>query len=416
MVKQVIATGALFGATAAFGAGFQVLEQGAANIGTSMAGSVTNASGDASAAFWNPSAVFYTQTEVGSLRVDAAMNFILPSFEFEDDGTSYNPLGKNGNNGGNAGDLELIPNFFTVYRFAEDFAFTFSVTAPFGIGTEYDENWIGRFQGVESRVTAYDINPSISWKLFDWLSISAGASAQYLEAKLTQAYYLGGGMETMSKIKGHSWSAGANIGATINYMEGGRIGFSWRTKVSHDLEGDLDIIGVTTMPVNANLVLPQTFNVGIYQRLQGDFRKFAVMFDYSYTCWSSFSALVVNSDATGAPVSYTKEDWKNVSRVAAGVHFHPDTIENLVVRFGVAWDGSPVPNAVRRTVRIPCSDRLWISTGIGYEYENIQLNIGYAYIMFYDDSEIRSTTDNSYISGKYTGHSHVVSAQIGYSW
>ncbi len=417
MVKRIIAIGALFCASASFGAGFQVLEQGANNIGSAMAGATTNASSDASAAFWNPSAVMFTQTKVGDVRVDAAMNFVIPSFEFEDDGRSVNPMGRNGNDGGNAGDLELIPNFFAVYRFAEDFALTFSMTAPFGIGTEYDDNWIGRFQGIESRVTTYDINPSIAWKVFDWLSVSAGASAQWLHAKLTQAVYLGYGMETRSQVTGDSWSAGANIGVTINYMEGGRIGFSWRTKVSHDLTGNLKIAGVGHQAVNANLTLPQTFNVGVYQRLGGDFRNFALMLDYSYTCWSSFESLVINSDATGSPVSYTNEDWKNVSRVAAGVHFYPDSIENLVFRFGVAWDESPVPNSARRTVRIPCSDRIWLTTGVGYEYKGISLSVAYGYIIFYDDSDINAVeAPNNIISGKYTGHSHIVSVQVGYAW
>ena len=47
MIKQTTALCALFGACATFGAGFQVLEQGASNLGTALAGSTANANADA---------------------------------------------------------------------------------------------------------------------------------------------------------------------------------------------------------------------------------------------------------------------------------------------------------------------------------------------------------------------------------
>lgn len=418
MVKRILANSALFCATAAFGAGFQTLEQGAANIGTALAGATANASSDTSAAFWNPSAVVFTQPEIGSLRFDAAANFVIPSFEFENDGNSVNPMGKNnGTSGGNAGRLEFVPNFYSVYRFSEDFAFTFSMTAPFGIGTEYDSDWVGRFQGIKSRITTIDLNPSVAWKVTDWFSVSAGASAQWMHAQLTQATYLGFGRETVTTLTGDSWSAGANLGATINYAEGGRVGFSWRTKVSHDLTGNMKIQNVGASPVAANLVLPQSFNLGWYQRLGGDFHKFAVMVDYAYTCWSSFKNLDILSASSGSIISRTEENWKNTSRVALGTHFYPDTVKGMTVQLGVAWDESPVPDAEHRTVRIPCSDRIWITTGIGYDYENFHFNLAYGYILFYNDSRIDADySPTNKVSGVFVGHSHIVSAQIGYTW
>ena len=65
MIKKAYALCALFGACATFGAGFQVLEQGASNLGSALAGSTVNANADASSAFWNPSASFAMDPEAG---------------------------------------------------------------------------------------------------------------------------------------------------------------------------------------------------------------------------------------------------------------------------------------------------------------------------------------------------------------
>ena len=53
MKKQILTAGALIVASLSFGAGFQTLEQGAANLGTANAGATVNANADASAAFWS---------------------------------------------------------------------------------------------------------------------------------------------------------------------------------------------------------------------------------------------------------------------------------------------------------------------------------------------------------------------------
>ena len=58
----------------AHAAGFQILEQGASNIGSALAGAVTNANNDASAAFWNPSAGFFIE---GKGLLDQGINFIV---------------------------------------------------------------------------------------------------------------------------------------------------------------------------------------------------------------------------------------------------------------------------------------------------------------------------------------------------
>ena len=78
-MKKIFAASALFCAVTAFGSGFQVLEQGASNIGTALAGSTANANNDASAAFWNPSAAIFSGLAVGETQMDSSFTFMIPS-------------------------------------------------------------------------------------------------------------------------------------------------------------------------------------------------------------------------------------------------------------------------------------------------------------------------------------------------
>ena len=79
LAKTVITASALMFGAVAFGAGFQVQEQGASNMGTSMAGAVTNANNDASAAFNNASAFAFSDLEAGKSIASVGMSLVVPT-------------------------------------------------------------------------------------------------------------------------------------------------------------------------------------------------------------------------------------------------------------------------------------------------------------------------------------------------
>ncbi len=399
-LATIAAAAALYGTS--FGAGFQVLEQGASNMGTAMAGAVTNANDDASAAFNNPSAFAFSGLEVGKTMASMGMSFIVPT------------LGLASTNG-NRYDCAVnsyVPNFFFAHQFTEDLAVTLSVTAPFGLESDYEDNFILRGEGLNSYLLTVDVNPSLVYKVNDWLSINGGVSAQYAYCRLTSMPAALGGNEL--KLTGNNWSVGGNIGFTVEYMDGGRFGFHWRSAVQQDLKGTARLGGTEWSSIAASVEMPDTFTFGIYQKLPGYFDNFAVMLDYSYVRWSSFDKLLV----TGLPIgSYEcPENWKDTSRVSFGVHYQPEDFKKWLFRAGVCYDESPVPNSTYRTVRIPCSDRLWYSIGAGYQLaENISIDLAYVYIMTIGNSEIKEPTTNT-DAGHYYGHIHVVSAQINFTF
>lgn len=378
------------------GAGFQVQEQGASNMGTAMAGAVTNANNDATAAFANPSALSFLNKGDKNTVISISGAAVLPTLAYK-------------GNDGTVADCAVnsyVPNFFAAHKFNDRITASVSITAPYGLESKYDKNWQGNAQGIHSYLMTADFNPSVSLKITDWLSVSGGLSAQFAYVKLTQnAPY--------EKMSGDSWGVGGNIGITIQYADEGRIGFSWRSSVHHEFSGDAHsksayapILG--NPDIEAEVDIPHTFTVGVYQRLPDLFDRFAIMADYTYTMWSSFDELKVSGLA--APFS-EKEDWKDTSRISLGLHYYPKFDENMTLRLGAAFDESPVKTA-NRTVRIPCGDRVWFSTGAGYKYGAFTFDAGYSYIMVVGNTDI----NKGEINGHYYGHIHVISAQITYEF
>ncbi len=420
MKKRIIALGALFCAsTYLIGAGFQTLEQGAANMGNANAGATVNSNADASAAFWNPSSGFNVGLKTGETKIDAAVNIVASTFDF----TETDPItGAKKSESGDAGTICPVPNFYVLHQLKEDIMLSLSITAPYALETKYDDNWVGNCAAIKSNVTTIDINPSIAFKVNDWLTISGGVSAQWVHAEFTSMplqhnpYLPNAGK---LRITGDGWGVGGNIGFTVNYAEDGRFGFQWRSEVSHTAKGNSKgsaILGAAGLlgPIEADVTLPHTFTLGWYQRLRGDYQKFALMADYSYTMWSSFKYLTIKKQDGSGNISSVYENWRDTSRISLGMHYY--ATDELTLRLGTAWDQTPIKSSDYRYARIPCTDRIWITAGIGYKWNNWNFDLGYMYIWFYDDPKMSDHHPGlgAPLTGYFEGRAHVASFQVGY--
>ena len=401
MKIQTITIAILAAAGSLLAAGYQIQEQGASNIGTAMAGSVTNANNDASAAYWNPSAIAFSGLEEGETIIDAGLSFVMPTLDFHDTG-SQDPFHPEGSKSASAAPMSEVPNMYAAHRFNESMYATFSFSAPYGLESDYDENWVGRYQGINSYVMTMDLNPSFVYQVNDWLSIGCGLSAQYIYASLSNMLppgVLGGGK---LDISGYGWGIGGNAGFTIKYAEGGKFAFAWRSAVGQDLDGTMRT-GSLSYDISTSITNPDTFTFGIYQKF---LKNFAVMADYTLTRWSVFDKLEIN----GGPIPIKEnENWKDTSRVSLGFHYYPDFLEGATFRIGAAFDETPVSEL--RTVRIPCCDRVWLSTGLGFKYKFVEFDVGYTYIFLIGDGKIDSADYVNRVTGYYDGHIQVVSIQ-----
>ena len=97
--------------------------------------------------------------------------------------------------------------------------------------------------------------------------------------------------------------------------------------------------------------------------------KLALHADIFWTNWSVFESLNPIVDPLIDPALAKDENWDDSLRISIGATYHCS--ESLTLRGGLAFDGSPV-NDSNRTLRIPDADRIWVSIGASYHFnENL---------------------------------------------
>ena len=390
-------------------AGFAIKEQSVTSLGRAFAGSAAVAE-DASTIFFNPAGLTYL--ERGEL--DLGLNYIKPQSEFRNDGSNINnaiPL--TGGNGGDAGSEAFVPNFFLSHPVNDKVTLGLGVTAPFGLVTEYRDDWVGKYLAVKSEMLTVNFNPTIAIKASEKLSLGFGLSAQYIDVKLSKMVDLGGNpnvADARAKLKGDDWGYGINMGLLYQATEQTRIGLAYRSKISNTLEGDgtLKTNTGTTLAdekISAGLDLPETISLAIHHDIND---QWAVMADATWTRWSRFEELLIESD--GILATQKPEDWENSMRYGIGLSYQHN--DKWQFRTGIAYDETPIPNSQRRTARIPGTDRKWVAFGASYHYsDNIVIDAAYAHL-FMDDPRIDESEGVYNLRGDYDASVDIVGLQL----
>src|SRR5438034_7594675 len=257
-------------AGSAFGSAFALQEQNASGLGHAYAGGAAAAE-DVSTIFFNPAGLVRLQTT----QAVVAGNVICFSAKFRDSGSqpaAFQPLG---GTGGEAGTCALVPNLYLGIPFTDKWSFGIGVNVPFGLKTEYDSDWLGRFQAVKSKVETYNVNPVLSWEPTPNWTVGAGVSFQRLNAELTnqvnyaaafaqgvQSAVAGGlvpaaaaptligsaaGLESGAKVKGDDSSWGWNVGVLWQATPQTRIGAAYRSAIKYDVDGNVNFDNPTAL-------------------------------------------------------------------------------------------------------------------------------------------------------------------------
>ena len=397
-------------------AGFALIEQSGSGMGNAFAGGSAIAE-DASTVYFNPAGMTYIE----GTQLVGALHLIKPSAEFNNNGSIAGAGKPLGGTGGDAGDLAFIPNAYFKMDFNDSIKLGIGVNAPFGLKTEYDSGWIGRFQALKSEVKTVNINPALAFKVNDQLSLGFGVSVMWAQATLTRAVNFGAAGEGSVKIKADDWGFGYNLGAIYQVTPDTRIGMAYRSKVDQHLEGDATFnrpIGIPNAgaaadgAINASVSLPENFSFSAFSKLDD---TWDVMGDITWTHWSRFKQLTILR-SSGALLSNTNENWDNSMRYSIGANYHYS--DSIKLRAGLAYDQEAV-NDDFRTARIPGNDRKWLALGANWKASpNSSVDVGYAHL-FISDANIndgRSGAANGTLKGTYDGSVDILSMQYTHNF
>ena len=392
---------------AANAAGFGLAEQSGSGLGNAFAGASSIAE-DASTIFANPAGMTYIE----GTQAAGVLHLIKPSAEFNNQGSQSGTARPLGNEGGDAGDLAFVPNFYFMTTLANNVKLGLGVNAPFGLQTEYNSDWLGRFQAVKSELKTININPAIAFKANEQLSLGFGLSAMWAQAELTNAVNFGPFGEGFGKVKGDDWGFGFNLGAIYQATNDTRIGVAYRSKIEQHLEGDVKFKRPAGLPapfvaasqnsdVKADLTLPETFSISAFSRLND---TWDLMGDITWTRWSQFEELAIYRDS-GTLLTKTTENWDNTMRYSIGVNYHYS--DAIKLRAGLAYDEEAISNQYR-TARIPGNDRKWLAFGAAWQATaSTKLDVGYAHLFIsdtdIDDNQAAPVAPSPFGKGKVRG-------------
>jgi long-chain fatty acid transport protein len=402
--------------------GFQLMEQNASGLGNAYAGQAAAAE-NASTIFFNPAGM----TRLPGRQVSGAINLIRPSSEFTNSGGSTAPGGlpSPGGNGGDIGDWAAVPNAYMSWQIDPKWWVGVGVSVPFGLATEYDRGWVGRFQSQKAEIKTIDINPSIAYKVNDVVSLGAGISFQHAEVEVNRSSFIG--VEALSKLEMDDNNFGFNLGAMFNLSPATRIGLAYRSAIKHDLQGTATVtgipgIGTAATPISATAKVPDTLTWGISHQMDP---KWQLLGDVTLTRWSTIKQVPVVAGSTwafgaaGSQVARFDFEFKDTYRIGVGANYQMR--DDFMLKLGVAYDKSPVTDQ-HRLATLPDNDRTWLAIGGKYQAsKQLTLDFGYAYL-FVKDAPINrpgglGVGGQGNVIGNYSDPSvHIISAQATYSF
>src|SRR5262249_45418465 len=182
MRRAVVAIVLAAASAPAWAAFFQLAAQSAEGRGNAFAGGAAIAE-DASTVWYNPAGM----TRLNGPQLIVGGSYIRPSFDANVVSAS-NVFGSTiGGGGGDAGANAFVPNLYTTYPLSKRLTLGAALNAPFGLVTDYESSWAGRYHALRSDIKTINFNFAGAFKFNDALSVGVGVNRQRLQAELTQA-------------------------------------------------------------------------------------------------------------------------------------------------------------------------------------------------------------------------------------
>jgi long-chain fatty acid transport protein len=196
-------------------------------------------------------------------------------------------------------------------------------------------------------------------------------------------------------IEDSAW--GWNIGGLFTLSPSTKIGVSYRSRIKYQTHGDVDLASDGTAggnamtqglindgrqsDVTADLTVPDTFIMSVAQKLS---EKWEMLGDVSWTGWSSIPKVDImrsSGSRNGQNAQTLDTDFRDTWRVALGANYKYNDAWKL--KYGVAYDQTPVKAAATRLVSLPDADRVWFSFGTQWspsKASRLDLGVSYIYV------------------------------------
>ncbi|SEM13474.1 long-chain fatty acid transport protein [Pseudoxanthomonas sp. GM95] len=432
-------TGALVSGHA-HAAAFQLKENSAKAQGRAFAGSAS-APGDTAVVVNNPAAMRLLEGR----QLEFGVSAISFGADFKGSGRYVGPTGAgtgtaiSGGDGGDAGTIAAVPAIYFTTPISDNMHLGASLTVPYGFKTEYDRDWVGRYQGIKTELQAIDAGLSFSYDVNPWVSFGASVFAERLDVDLSNAIDFGtalyaqrvpgfapGSADGYSRIKGDSTEVGFTLGGLFSIDENTHIGLTYRSQVDHkidngkayfDVPGQAAAVLAVAAPGQyvdtdgkAKIILPATATAS-FTHIVND--QWTVMADVTRTAWSKFDKVTVDF-ASAQPDTTLAFNYRDTTFVSIGADYKVS--DALTFRGGLAYDQTPTQSEYR-DVRVPDTTRKWLSLGLTWTPSaSSEWNVGYTHLFTTDPTVNETSVTASTLAGSFDVTGDILAGSYTYKF
>jgi long-chain fatty acid transport protein len=326
--------------------------------------------------------------------------------------------------------LAVVPFAYMSTPLDDRFSIGLGLYAPSGLINEYESTFQGRYQGSYSSTKEVTLQPTIAYRINDYVSIGGGPTINHFDAKL-QNYLatgaLNNGQDTRVTIKGDDTAIGYNVGLLVDLSDATSWGINYHSKVSYHLKGHTEVSGSpSVIPLDGkydnkiDITMPESVDTSITHHFNSRWTG------YLGTTWKRWSRLkkieAINSDVSALGQSAGLErvgeplNWHDTWSTAVGASFQLN--QQWLLRAGYAYDPSPISNA-DRSVRVPVGNRQVVTLGGAY-LPSPDLTIDFAYGYLWESKASVNQPNNSGLqpeySANYENSANIFSVQATYRY
>lgn len=231
------------------------------------------------------------------------------------------------------------------------------INNQFGSSSSFEDDWEGRFIVQNISLKTFSFQPTVAYKIHDFISIGAGFVITTGNFAYEKAVPLGSADTDYGKARltGSGITYGFNAGIFSTLVDNDQMkltfGASYRSGQALKLDdgvaefSDIPVSLQGTFPATTNftgqLNLPSVISTGIaYQYKFNEDNSLTLVYDFNYTGWSSYDTLAFDFENEDTPDSKTTKDWQNSPTHRFGLEY---SLNNMFFfRAGGYYDISPI--------------------------------------------------------------------------
>ncbi len=414
-----LAIGAI--STHSLGNGVAINEQSVSSMGTAFAGRASSAQ-DATTLFGNPAGL----SKLKRAEVVGGVGLVKADVDIDDASAATSE--------GDMVPLTPVPFAYYASPLNEDWHYGIGLYVPFGLISDYEKGFGGRYKGQYSKVEVVTLQPTLSYRINDRVSVGFGPTLNKIKgklvSKLNNSAALGNG-DTEVDIKGDDTALGFNVGVLVDITEQLAWGLTYHSKVDYTLQGRTRITGGNgpifgqfngDYDAQLDFTTPEMLDSSLTYKLDNQWTLYG---GATWTRWSRLQEIVVENDGTPSilgltPIAEVSEQlqWQDTWSYAIGASYQLNP--QWVLRTGFALDASPAAND-NRTVRIPVGNRKVFSLGAGWSpTADMTIDVAYTYLRESEASINQHSTELAGaeiapgFSARYNNSAHGLGAQVTY--